>query len=450
MGNRAEQVLKRFRAKEALIDERLDGAVRHARTGVGTVQLVGRDGAPVRGAALSIRQKSHKFKYGANLFMLDEFESAEKNALYRDAFAKSFNLATLPFYWSDLEPQRGKPRFAADSPRVYRRPAPDLCLAFCEEKGITPKAHCLNYDAWTPLWVPDDVDGVKRCLDRHMAGCAARYAERIPGWEVTNETFCAKYDAFEQGRKSTEFFASRDLIEWSFATARRHFPLNELIINEASHAWTSLFWYRRGAYYQQIEQALAAGAPIDAVGLQFHMFFRAEDEARETRPYYDPEHLYRVMDAYASLGLNLQITEITVPCYTDSASDEEVQAQLLEYLCKIWFSHPAMEAAVYWNLVDGYAAFAPQGEMSSGENVYRGGLMRFDTTPKPALAVLRRLFQTVWHTECETGTDDGGRAEFRGFYGDYEIEARHDGRIERHPARLTKKSRNLFRLETDF
>lgn len=60
--------------------------------------------------------------------MLDQFSSPEQNKAYREMFTGLFNIATLPFYWSDLEPEQGRPRFAKDSPNIYRRPAIDLCL----------------------------------------------------------------------------------------------------------------------------------------------------------------------------------------------------------------------------------------------------------------------------------------------------------------------------------
>ena len=82
----------------------------------------------VERAQIRYRQKSHQFRFGANLFMLDQFRNEEENALYRERFASLFNFATVPFFWSDLEPEEGKPRFAKDSPNIYRRPAPDLCV----------------------------------------------------------------------------------------------------------------------------------------------------------------------------------------------------------------------------------------------------------------------------------------------------------------------------------
>ena len=117
----------------------------------------------------------------------------------------------------------------------------------------------------------------------------------------------------------------------------------------------------------------------------------------------------------------LQVTEVTIPAYSNSAEDEALQAEVLEKLFTIWFSHPAMEAAIYWNLVDGYAAFAPHGDMTAGENYYHGGLIRFDMTHKPDYDMMNELFHHRFRTEADGQTDDRGCAAFRGFEGDYEL-----------------------------
>ena len=150
---REEYMLKPFRDNEDIIKERTAAGIENARKGFATVRVVDADGKPVPGAKISVRQKTHDFGYGANIFMLDEFETEEKNAEYRRVFREYFNMATVPFYWDTLEPDEGHPRFAKDSKKVYRRPAPDLCLEYCEENGIRPKAHCLNYDHFVPAWL---------------------------------------------------------------------------------------------------------------------------------------------------------------------------------------------------------------------------------------------------------------------------------------------------------
>lgn len=71
---------------------------------------------------------------------------------------------------------------------------------------------------------------------------------------------------------------------------------------------------------------------------------------------------------------------------------------------------------------DGYAAFAEPGDMTSGENYYYGGLVRFDMTEKAAYKRLYHLIHEVWTTDEQVECVNG-KANFRGFYGEYEVEA---------------------------
>ncbi len=423
MSERTERILQPMVEHQAYMDDRVQAGIEANRKGFARLEFVNAQGDAVTDVHVSLEQMSHDFRFGANCFMLDELETAEKNSEYQSRFRELFNLATLPFYWSDLEPEAGKPRFGKDSPRLYRRPVPDLCLEFCEAHGIEPKLHCLNYDQWTPPWVPDDAASVKKLLDRRFADIASRYAGRIPGMEVINETLCPEIERSDH-RHSTRFFREPDLVEWSFRQARKYLPANHLIINEATdYIWGDAFRYNRSAYYMQIERALAQGASIDAIGLQFHMFYRAGEEQARTRAHYDPRRLYAVMDQYALFGKPLQITEITIPAYSAAKEDEQLQADIIRNLYSIWFSHPAMEAIIYWNLADGYAAFAPQGDMSFGENYYHGGLLRFDLSEKPAFRQLKQLIHETWHTSLSVKSGAAHRVDVKGFYGTYEVTA---------------------------
>ena len=165
------------------------------------------------------------------------------------------------------------------------------------------------------------------------------------------------------------------------------------------------------------------------------------------RDSYNPEFVYSVLNKFAQLGRPLQITEMTIPAFTDTEEDEAIQAELLNYIYTIFFSHPAMEAIIYWNLPDGYAALAPQGDMKAGENYYRGGLLRFDFTKKPAFHVLDDLINKRWHAEGKTGTDDGGNAAFHGFYGKYDVTVVTNGKETKTEIDLRKGSQNSFTLQ---
>ena len=434
--SRRNEVLRFVNAKRSYMEDRIKDGIETNRKGVAHVTLTDAEGKALSGTKVKLVQKNHAFRYGANLFMLDEFDSAEKNQLYRKYFAEGCNIATLPFYWSDLEPEQGKPRFAADSPKVYRRPAPDLCLDFCEANGIEPKAHCLNYAVFTPEWAPKDITGIKLALEKRFAELAERYKHRINLWEVTNETFWGG-TGFR-----CPFYHQPDFVEWSFKTAEKYFPANRLAINEAhSRIWQEeYFFYDRSPYYMQIERAMLKGARIDSIGMQYHMFYRAEQEAELAAPFYDPERVYDVMDTYEKLGKPLHITELTIPAYSNGTEDEELQAEIIRTIYSMWFSHAAMEGILYWNLIDGYAYNAEPGDMTAGENYYHGGLLRFDFTPKPAYHMIRDLFTKEWHTELDAESDAEGQVVFKGFYGDYDVIAE-DGRkgsfsFRRNPGRF--------------
>jgi len=276
-----------------------------------------------------------------------------------------------------------------------------------------------------------DIHREKHLLEKRFRELAELYSARIPMWEVTNETF------WNPSGKSN-FYRQPDYIEWSFKTAERYFAANKLVINEAhSRIWDDTWFHRsRSPYYMQIENALLKGARIDGIGFQFHMFHGKDMDnvAKQAKTFYDPARIYDVLDVYAGLGKPLQITEITIPAYSNDPGDEAVQAEILRELYRIWFSHPAMEAIIYWNLPDGYAAFSPPGDCSSGENMYYGGLCRFDMTPKPAYNVVKDLFGSEWRTNFER--DAAGRLSFRAFHGTYDVEATSNGRTVRAEIRV--------------
>ena len=176
------------------------------------------------------------------------------------------------------------------------------------------------------------------------------------------------------------------------------------------------------------------------------MFFRAEDEQNATVKYYNPKQLYKIMDLYSKFNKPLQLTEVTIPAYSSSEEDEAIQAEIIKNLYSIWFSHENVEQIIYWNLVDGYAAFAPQGDMTSGENYYYGGLIRFDFTPKPAYYIIKDLFQKVWHTEETVSSNEEGKAEFKGFYGKYDVEITANGKTVTKEINFFKKSKGKFEI----
>lgn len=360
-----------------------------------------------------VKLKKHKFRFGCNLFMLDEFPDVEeKNEIYKIKFSDVFNMATLPFYWDATEPEEGKTRYEKESSIIYRRPPIDRCIEFCKEHGIEPREHGLCYEHFFPEWLKGkSVDYIKERMEIRMKEISQRYKKCIPTIEVTNEM------QWEKG--ATAFYSDSNYMEYCYKLAEKYFPANELTINE----WCSV-WEQNGMpwdpYWQNIENVLLKGGRIDAIGMQYHMFYNENEYFAKTRKHYDFGHLLKILDNYARFNKPLQITEITIPAFTENPEDELLQADIIERLYSLWFSYPNIEQIIYWNLVDGYAAFTTPGDMSGGENYYRGGLLRFDLSEKPSYQRIKHLIRDVWTTEGDIPVIDG-RADFCGFYGEYDV-----------------------------
>jgi len=405
------------------IDARIEEGIEKYRKGYSRIRLTDEEGNPIAGKKVKITQKTHDFKYGANIFLLDEFDNDEHNKEYRRMFKEYFNLATVPFYWDTLEPEEGSPRYDKNSKKIYRRPAPDLCMDYCEENGVTPKLHCLVYEHFAPAWLRDlPLDEAKKKYEERFRQISERYAGRMMEFEVTNELF------YEAGwKEKSKVSGTKDLVPWAYNLARKYFPNETLVLNEGNPL-PDISWDKyRSKYYMMVENAILKGVPIDKLGLQHHLFgsicgAKNEEEMDQALIHFDkalcdPRRIFTGLDIVSEFGLPLEITEVTVPTFGDSEEAEEIQAELLKILYSTWFSHPAVNTVVYWNTADGYTYVAEGSNWN--ENRCKGGLFHHDLTPKKSALMLKKLFDEIWHTDLELTTDKDGYIDFRGFFGEY-------------------------------
>ena len=404
-------VLESFIKNKELLDKRNSEGIEKYRKGDFTLKFNN-----VCDKTVTIRQKKHKFLFGCTAFMLNSFEKQEKEPIFKEKFANLFNQAVVPFYWSDLEPTEGKVRFRKDSENIYRRPAPDIVLEFCKEYGIEPKGHCLTWNGFVPDWLAKYTpEERKKILERRFKEIADEYADKIPSFDIVNESA----SNYNRGRKV--LFENYD--EFGLYLGGKYFPNNIKILNETNTAiWTN--YTTEGKYMafnMQLKEFVAKKLPIDEIGLQYHIFRRSEEMENEDirKDFLNAESMVEILDIFDAYGFPMHISEITIRGSGQKEENEEVQAYLVEQLYKTWFATRNMKSIVWWNMVDGYAAYAPLGT-NEGENRCGGGLMRFDMTEKPAYKVLDRLINKEWKTELEVKVTDN-EYKFRGFYGDYEI-----------------------------
>jgi hypothetical protein len=114
---------------------------------------------------------------------------------------------------------------------------------------------------------------------------------------------------------------------------------------------------------------------------------------------------------------------------------------MTENFYKLWFSHPNVEAIIWWNLVDGTAApgeTKPDGTVAQGEDKWKGGLLNRDFSKKPAFEVLDRLINKEWKTNLVLSSADN-HVKFSGFYGTYSLKISKDGTSYEKEVTFSKK-----------
>jgi endo-1,4-beta-xylanase len=373
------------------------------------VRVVGPDHAPIARQPVSITQKRHAFLFGCIGFELIPYTNGETTGR-EEATARRlaqhwfdlFNAVTLPFYWGQFEPTRGTP----DTTRLRK------AAHWFAERGASVKGHPLCWHTETAPWLLDlATDQVRTALMGRIRREVGGFAGLIDAWDVVNEAvIMPDFDREANGiTRLARQIGRLSLLRQAFEVAHEADPGATLILNDFDLS---------EAYEHVIEEALAAGVPIDAIGIQSHMH----------QGYWGEERTERILERFARFGLPLHWSESTIvsgdlmPAHIVDLNDWQVddwpstaegearQADEVERHYRTLYAHPAVAAITYWGLPDGVWLEAP------------GGLVHRDGTPKPSYDALRALIKGEWWLPTtELSTDDGGLVSFRGTAGAYEL-----------------------------
>lgn len=396
------------------------------RRGTATVSLRRADGSPLAATDVHLEQRRHAVAFGCIGFDFVPLAAAEAGLPaagpdggadvfggagpdgardLADLWLGLFDTATLPFYWAGFEPEPGRP----DTERLL------AAARWFRDRGVRVKGHPLVWHTLAPDWLrdlPDDeLEATVRARVRREAG---DFAGLVGTWDAINEAVIMPVFTNEEHENAITRLCRRlgrvETVRLAFDEARGADPAATFVLNDFDMS---------PAYDRLVEEVLAAGVRVDAIGLQSHMH----------QGWWGEEKTLAVLERFARHGLPLHLTETTllsgdlmppeiedlndhrVDSWPSTPEGEERQAEEVVAHYRTLMSHPAVASVTYWGITDrGSWLGAP------------AGLVRADGTPKPAYDALRSLVRDEWWLAPTTlRTDDAGRVEVSGWAGEYAV-----------------------------
>lgn len=376
------------------------------RKGDTAVTVTDQYGNPVQDAVIQIEQTESEFMFGIALCESEVVgldETTEKGKIQSDVINNSFNTGVC-----EVEM---KPTYMEDSNGLSAIAMANEFLSL----GKRLRGHTLIWDA-TSVYPFEDCENMSyeelyRGIMGYVLPTVQLFKGKIAQWDVINEPYGSNWLRLQYGtRLFSDVFKAVDEID----------PDAKLYVNETGLEG------RKDKYTQDrvpqlvniVNQMKSEGAPIDGIGIQAHC-----------TSYYYPQGFYHQIDDCAQAVDEISVTEYDFRNENGEYADEHLRDTLLAT-----FSHPKAKAFVIWGYWDPmhWRNCAPFYDK--------------DWNEKPAKAVWDRMVNEEFKTNTTVLSDKNGLADFRGFYGDYNITVTYNGKTITVPFRLTDSGDNHIHI----
>ena len=202
---------------------------------------------------------------------------------------------------------------------VYRGPdqfdftGPDRLLKFARENKQDMRWHTLVWHQQSPKWIFDDGKGGKASkeqleerLKHYIMTVGERYKNDICSVDVVNECISDKNYVLRDGADRSQWFdiLGPDYVDKTFFWAKEAFPNSSIVINDYN---LEMFEGKRMGMYNFVKGMLERGVPVDTIGLQMHINIKNPPVSE----------IEKTIELYASLGLNIIVTEMDISAYVD-------------------------------------------------------------------------------------------------------------------------------------
>jgi endo-1,4-beta-xylanase len=260
-----------------------------------------------------------------------------QDATYRGLAASEFNQVTPEnsMKWDTIHPQ----------PNTYAFAQADGIVAHAAANNQAVHGHTLLWHSQSPQWIQGLSGAAMRtALQSHINTVVGRYANSVQSWDVVNEVI--NDGGSPQLRQS--FWTSNypgNFVRDAFTFARAADPDAQLCINDYNVEGSPMqAGSKAQRLFQLVQTELAAGTPIDCVGLQSHFIVG------------QLPNLQQSLAQWATLGLDIRITELDIRIPLPGTT-QQFQTQATNYASVV----DACQAVVacggitLWGIDDGHS-----------------------------------------------------------------------------------------------
>ena len=249
-------------------------------------------------------------------------------------------------------------------PNRYNWEPADAIVDFAQKNDMIMRGHALVWHQQYPQWFFKDAEGNQITKDtlyarmkKHITDVVSRYKGKIYAWDVVNEAVSDQSDKVYREESPFYQIAGEEYLAKAFEFAHEADPDAKLFYND----YNAVRPEKVERIYTLVKKLVDAGVPINGVGIQGHwsLFEPTEQDLRTA------------IDKYASLDLDVQITELDVSLYkwekerrekredeTDEFTPELEQKQIDQY--KMFFDvfrdyKGTLTGVTFWNISDRYS-----------------------------------------------------------------------------------------------
>ncbi len=202
--------------------------------------------------------------------------------------------------------------------------AADSLVVFAEQNGMNVRGHALVWHRQTPAWMFVDAQGAPATeellfqrLRSHISNVVGHFRGKVQAWDVVNEAMMddgelrTATEEQETQRSPWHGIAAERYIAEAFRAANEADPDAKLFYND----YYNYIPVKHQAIYELLRGLLEQGVPVHGVGLQAHVNIQPSTLETNQAFHQTPENMEAAIELYASLGLEVHITEMDLSVY---------------------------------------------------------------------------------------------------------------------------------------